>query len=187
MMLESKRLTALFALCAIALSACGGGEDEAIGALLHDVLEDAAEHASEEITAEWLRGEIRRSFGPRVLEIVEHLTDSIEHPKPSWRERKIKSVADLERAPHHSLLVAAADKFHNLQALIRDFRKEGDALWSRFNPEAGKSGVVGYYRGLADVFARRFPSELSNELGEAVMTLQELTGERGAWPPARAI
>ena len=161
----------------------GGTEDEAIGALLHDVLEDAAEHAGEEITVEWLRDEIRRSFGPKVMEIVEHLTDATGRQKPPWRDRKAKYVADLEDAPEHALLVSAADKFHNVQSLVRDYRRHGDALWARFNAEAGKSGLIGYYRALSDVFARRLPGALSNDLGRAISTLEQLAGQRGTWPP----
>lgn len=164
----------------------GGDEDQAIGALLHDALEDAAEHASEEVTVEWLREEIRRNFGHNVMAIVEHLTDSTGRHKPSWRARKTKYVAELEHAPNHALLVSAADKFHSVQSLMRDYKRDGEALWSRFNPEAGKSGVVGYYRAVADIFARRFPGDLSNELSQAVTTLEQMTGERGTWPPAAA-
>ena len=161
----------------------GGDEDQAIGGLLHDVLEDAAEHAGEQITVEWLREEIRQSFGPKVREIVEHLTDATERAKPSWRSRKTKYVVDLEQAPPHALLVSAADKLHNVQSLLRDYRRHGDELWARFNPEAGKSGVIGYYSALADVFSRRMPGALSEELSRAVTALQEITGERSAWPP----
>jgi (p)ppGpp synthase/HD superfamily hydrolase len=162
----------------------GGGEDEAIGAILHDVLEDAAEHAAQEVTVDWLRDEIQRNFGPKVMEIVEHMTDATERHKPSWLSRKTKYIADLEHAPAPALLVSAADKLHNVQSLLRDYRRQGDALWARFNPEAGKSGMIGYYRALADVLGRRLPGALSNELGRAVTTLEEMTGERGAWPPA---
>jgi (p)ppGpp synthase/HD superfamily hydrolase len=165
----------------------GGGEDEAIGAILHDVLEDAAEHAAQEVTVEWLRDEIRRSFGAKVMDIVEHMTDATGRDKPSWLTRKTKYVADLEHAHEPALLVSAADKLHNVQSLLRDYRRQGDALWARFNPEAGKSGVIGYYRALADVLGRRLPGALSHELSRAVTTLEEMTGERGMWPPAASI
>ena len=161
----------------------GGGEDEAIGAVLHDVLEDAAEHAAEDVTVDWLRDEIRRSFGDKVMAIVEHMTDATGREKPSWRTRKTKYVATLEHAPEPVLLVSAADKLHNVQSLLRDYRRQGDELWARFNPEAGKSGVLGYYRALADVLGRRLPGALTSELGRAVATLEEITGEQGAWPP----
>ncbi len=161
----------------------GGSEDEAIGAILHDVLEDAAEHAPKEVTVEWLRDEIRRSFGDTVLGIVEHMTDATGWDKPSWRERKTKYVAALELAPEPALLVSAADKLHNVQSVLHDYRRQGDKLWARFNPEAGKSGVIGYYRALANVLHRRLPGPLSSELERAVTALEEITGEQGAWPP----
>ena len=58
----------------------GADETEAIGALLHDVVEDCG-------GAERLR-EIEREFGPAVAKIVEGCTDTDEMPKPPWRERK---------------------------------------------------------------------------------------------------
>ena len=58
----------------------GGDGDMAIGALLHDSLEDA--HDPKE--AERRRGVIEERFGEQVLEIVEACTDTTEHPKPDW-------------------------------------------------------------------------------------------------------
>src|SRR5580692_11119620 len=58
----------------------GGDEDQAIGALLHDVVEDCG-------GAPMLR-EVRRRFGDRVAKIVDGCTDSDIEPKPPWRERK---------------------------------------------------------------------------------------------------
>src|SRR6266852_8343639 len=68
----------------------GGSEDEAIGALLHDVVEDHPH----EVTFE----EIRRRFGPAVATIVEGCSDSSTHPKPPYRERKEAYIAHLETA-----------------------------------------------------------------------------------------
>lgn len=46
-------------------------------------------------------------------------------------------------------------KLHNVRALQRDYRAVGDALWGRFNPEAGRDGTLGYYRGLVMAYAQR--------------------------------
>src|SRR5213080_4086020 len=60
----------------------GGNETEAIGALLHDVVEDCG--GAERLT------EIRHRFGEGVSRIVDGCTDTDETPKPPWRERKQK-------------------------------------------------------------------------------------------------
>ena len=51
------------------------------------------------------------------------------------------------RSDASTLLVSACDKLHNVRAIVRDYRLLGDDLWSRFSPEAGMQGTVGYYRG----------------------------------------
>ena len=82
-----------------------------------------------------------------------------------------------------ALRVSAADKFHNVNALVRDYRRDGDALWDRFNPEAGKRGTLGYHRALANVFQRRMAGALADDLNRSMQSLEELTGEVAAWPP----
>ena len=59
----------------------GGDEDEAIGALLHDVIED------QDVTAP----ELEEKFGLRVAEIVEGCTDGVPDEsgqKPPWRAQR---------------------------------------------------------------------------------------------------
>lgn len=158
----------------------GGSETEAIAALLHDTIEDAPA----DIAAAGVRKLIRESFDEDVLEIVEHCTDSDVQPKPPWRERKTRYLAALEHAPASALRVSAADKLHNVQSLIRDYRAHGEALWGRFNPEAGRAGILGYYRALAEAFKVRMPGALAEDLDRAVTTLEVLAGEPGEWPPA---
>ena len=152
-----------------------GSETEAIAALLHDALEDAPP----DFDAHRVREIITVRFGLEVLAIVEHCTDTTEQPKPLWRTRKRRYIEEAEHAPPSAMKVSAADKLHNVRSLIRDYRRLGDALWSRFNPDASQSGVLGYYRALADIYLRRMPGSLADELDRAVRELEELTGERG--------
>jgi GTP pyrophosphokinase len=55
---------------------CGAGENEAIGALLHDAGEDAGGKARIE--------DIRIRFGNPVARIVLGCTDTLKSPKPEW-------------------------------------------------------------------------------------------------------
>src|SRR5262245_52000348 len=67
----------------------GANEAEAIGALLHDSVEDAkGEPAS-------VRAEIRQRYGPEVLAIVDGCTDTDRRRKPPWRKRKKRYLAHL--------------------------------------------------------------------------------------------
>ncbi len=157
----------------------GGSESEAIGALLHDALEDAPD----DLPAGRVQTIIREQFGEDVLSIVEHCSDTTEQPKPPWRERKAGYIAAAEHSPRPAMIVSAADKLHNLRALIRDFRRHGDTLWDRFNPEAGSSGTLGYHRALVEIYQRRMPGALSDELARALSELEQLVGQPGVWPP----
>ena len=96
----------------------GGGEDEVIAALLHDVAEDAGGQEALD--------EIRAKFGMGVAAIVEGCTDTLEKPKPKWRPRKEAYVEHLQGAPPSVRLVAAADKLHNARAILKDYRAIGD-------------------------------------------------------------
>ena len=159
----------------------GGTEDEAIAALLHDVLEDA----TPELGVDELRKIIHEQFGPDVLAIVEHCSDTTERPKPPWRERKQRYIEAARHTPQSALIVSAADKLHNLRALLRDHRRDGDDLWSRFNPEAGRTGTLAYHRALAEIYLTRFPSPLTEDLNRALVELEDWVGERASWPPPK--
>jgi GTP pyrophosphokinase len=156
----------------------GGTEDEAIGGLLHDTLEDAPT----DLRVTELRRVINEQFGPDVLAIVEHCSDTTEHPKPPWRQRKQRYIDAAQHAPASAVLVSAADKLHNLRALLRDHRQMGDQLWARFNPGAGRTGTLAYYRALADIYLKRFPSPLTEDLTRALVELEDWVGERAFWP-----
>lgn len=140
-----------------------GSEDQAIGGLLHDAAEDQG-------GAETLE-EIRQRFGDAVAEIVHDCTDAWTEPKPKWRPRKEAYLAKLPMKPAQSLLVSLADKTHNAEAILFDFRVLGDGLWPRFN--GGAKGTRWYYKALVDVFASAMPGRLSDRLARAVAGFSE--------------
>jgi (p)ppGpp synthase/HD superfamily hydrolase len=114
----------------------GGNEDEAIAALLHDAVEDQGGLPTLE--------EIRRRFGQTVADIVEGCTDAVDSPKPPWRPRKEAYLARLQKASPSVRLVSAADKLHNARAILREYRRAGESLWSHFR--GGREGTLWYYR-----------------------------------------
>jgi GTP pyrophosphokinase len=113
----------------------GGNEDTAIAALLHDSVEDQGGAP--------VREEIRRRFGSTVVEIVDGCTDTDVSPKPPWRERKERQLAHAATARHEVRLVLAADKLHNLRALMRDYRVAGETIWESFR--GGRDGTLWYF------------------------------------------
>jgi (p)ppGpp synthase/HD superfamily hydrolase len=136
----------------------GGNEDQAIAALLHDAAED---QGGEETLIK-----IRARFGEAVAAIVADCTDAWIEPKPPWRARKEAYVAALAHKPSASLLVSLADKTHNAEAILFDYRVLGNDLWDRFN--GGADGTRWYYGALDNVFASVMPGKLSDRLSRAV-------------------
>ncbi len=159
----------------------GANEDEAIGALLHDAIEDAPQ----DLGPEWVRVWIRNRFGPAVLAIVEGCTDTDQQPKPPWRTRKEAYVKHVAHASPSVLLVSAADKLQNTRAILRDFRAIGDRVWERFRnaDEPRARSVIGYYRGLVHAFrVHGEHAALVDELDSVVKTIEDATGIKGQWP-----
>ncbi len=158
----------------------GGGEDEAIAALLHDAIEDAGGPAR--------RDDIRARFGDEIVRIVEACSDSDGENKAPWEERKRAYIGHLVVSPDpKARLVTACDKLHNARSVLADYRNLGARLWGRFN--GGRDGTLWYYRSLADEFARGGPAAVASEIGRAVSELEELVraaeSDWNAWPPFR--
>src|SRR5436190_2611316 len=156
----------------------GADETEAIAALLHDAVEDCG-------GAKRLR-DIKRKFGKAVAKIVEGCTDTDQTPKPPWLARKEAYIAHLRHAPVSTQIVSAADKLHNLRAILMDYRTERDKLWSRFN--GGKEGTPWYYAALLEAFpgGKRLASLLA-ELERTLTALEAIAngGRRVKHPPAK--
>ncbi len=139
----------------------GGDEDQAIAAMLHDAVEDGGGRAMLE--------RIARRFGPRVAEIVEGCSDSVDiDPTEGWIERKRRYLAHLPGVSDDAILrVALADKVHNARSIVRDYREEGHALWERFTQKTARDQLW-YYDGLLAFFERRRPGPLTQDLRRAV-------------------
>jgi HD domain-containing protein len=139
----------------------GGGEDEAIAAMLHDSVEDGGGPA--------LLAQIEAVFGADVATIVAGCSDSIETDlEHSWVERKARYLEHLPEVGDDRILrVALADKVHNARSIIRDYREEGHVLWARFTQKT-KRDQLWYYSGLLRFFEERRPGPLTEDLRRAV-------------------
>lgn len=142
----------------------GGGEDEAVAALLHDAIEDQGGDAT--------RQRIRAQFGDHVVEIVDGCTDAETLPKPPWEARKQAHLEKIRNAPPSVLLVTAADKLHNARSILTDLRRLGDDLWPRFS--GGRVGTLWYYRSIVELLRLRVPDELFEELERTVSEIERL-------------
>lgn len=139
----------------------GGDEEQAIAALLHDVIEDCG--VTKELIAD--------RYGQRVARIVDACTDAAVIPKPPWRPRKEAHIAKVIDQPADVKLVIAADKLHNANSILRNRRRAsiGNAVWDRFS--AKRADVIWYYRSMAAALATNWQSDLLYELDSAVREL----------------
>ena len=148
----------LLQVCGIALEN-GADEDEAIAALLHDVMED------QNVTEQ----ELAARFGPQVAAIVAGCSASASTEKAPWRERKEAYIAHVLTASPSVRLVSSCDKLHNARAILADYQELGEALWGRFN--ASSTDILWYYQSLANAF-----QEAPQRQGEAASrAVQQLT------------
>ena len=113
---------------AVILSEYTTDENTIIGGLLHDTIEDTS----------YIKQEMINDFGEKVAEIVcgvseEQIRDG---KKLSWKERKNSYIERLKKAPNESLMVAAADKIHNLSSILRE-QENAEQLFSS-NPITAK-------------------------------------------------
>ena len=126
-------------------------EDVAIGALLHDAVEDQGHKID--------LAEIKDRFGERVHRIVRECSDAIVTEegaeKRPWRERKEAYLRATATKSRDTLLVSCADKLHNARSILFDFDRIGDQIWERFT--ASKDETVWYYAELAAAFEKAWP------------------------------
>ncbi len=170
---ETPYLAHVLGVCALVLHD-GGNEDEAIGALLHDVLEDHPE----ELGAE----EIETRFGSTVADIVRSCTDTPPDyeggPKPPWRERKEHYLAELLHATLAAQRVSLADKLDNVREIIVDLRKDDPTVWCRFT--VGRDLQLWYYRGVLEVLQFNWRGGfLLSEYERTLRDLEVLAAETG--------
>jgi (p)ppGpp synthase/HD superfamily hydrolase len=170
---DTPYISHLLAVTAITLDH-GATENEAIAALLHDAVEDQGGKETLE--------EIRRQFGNQVAEIVAACSDADELPKPPWRERKEAFVERLRTEPYSVRLVVAADKLHNVNDVLRNYRILGDDLWRHF--KGGRDGTIWYYGAVVDALNQAATSDekqlnaLIQEISDSLSMLKQAVAEQ---------
>lgn len=128
----------IFAVTALVMT-YGGNTDEIVGALLHDVVEDAG----------YSLDDIRAKFGDEVADIVDTVSERGKG-EVSYKDRKRDYAARLEAGSESALFVSLCDKTHNLETTLNDLRDELP-VWEHFDPAT----FEWYYGLLLDVYEKR--------------------------------
>lgn len=156
----------------------GGDTEQAIAALLHDVIEDGGASFA---------GEIEKQFGKRVLALVDACTDGTAEDKAKvktpeakhtdWQERKRRYLDRLKTEGNDALLVTACDKLHNARAIVTDLEQVGSAVFDRFT--AGREGTLWYYDSTLEILRER-ESSVAEPLAVALARMHELSEPLGS-------
>jgi (p)ppGpp synthase/HD superfamily hydrolase len=149
----------------------GGGEDQAVAALLHDTIGDG------KVTESDLSGK----FGPEVARLVFAFTDPPLPPGADWtatRKAYLEKLATLDEA---ALFVIACEELHEISDLMIDQRFKGPAAWKRFAAPA--MSVFWYFRELLQVLYKKLSAEryrpLVAEFGGQVKEMSGIVFEEG--------
>ena len=146
----------------------GANETEAIGALLHDTVEDCG--GAQRLC------DIREKFGDNVAAIVDGCTDTYESPKPTWLERKRTYIEHLKQSDSSTRLVSASDKLNNTRTILAELRRHGLDVFERFSGKM--DGTLWYYRTLVTTFRRhRDHADLIDELDRVVSEIEKFARE----------
>lgn len=129
-------------------------EDIVIAGLFHDVLEDVPGQT---------RDHIARDFGDRVADIVVGVTHNAE---VDWKTSRTDYLNMLRSGSQESLMVACADKIHNITANIEGVRREGEQFWSYFS--APKQEYKWFYESALSIAHERLENPIVDDLSRVV-------------------
>ena len=118
-------------------------EEVIAAAALHDVVEDTP------VTLE----RIREQFGERVADLVGIESENKREGIPkveTWKIRKEENLLREFQAPREAKMIMLADKVSNMRATLADFRREGTAIWDKFNMK-DEAQQAWYYKSVAKV------------------------------------
>jgi len=147
------------------LSQAVASEDVVVAGILHDTIEDSVDE--KKVTKEMLA----KRFGLPVAELVDSVTE--KDKGLSWIERKEFALEEIKAFSHDSLLLKSADVISNNTELLRDYKREGDKTFERFN--APKEESIKHTLQVIRTIVEGWPdSPLAQELTLIASKLQEI-------------
>ncbi len=126
-------------------------EDLIVAALLHDTLEDT----------DYTREELNEDFGPVITAIVESVTNPPTQQGESWVETKKRYLKKLKDASNEALIVAAADKIHNMRTMVEAYYDKEDELLADFGGSLSERLMM--YQEISNIFNRKLNNAILSE------------------------
>lgn len=128
-------------------------EDAIVSAWLHDTLEDTG----------YTKEELEEDFGREVKKIVEAVTEPKEKggKKLSWTESKEAYNEQLKTGPDESLIIAAADKIHNMRSIVEEYHDNHKAFLKDFPGDLNERALR--YQNLSNILNRRLTNDIIAE------------------------
>lgn len=145
-------------------------EDVIIAGLLHDTLEDVPSYTEEKLRAE---------FGDRVCRIVKEVSENYTEEEKlfpykrsdSWLVRKEGYLHGLRDDSEEALLVAGADKIHNMRSFLDEYAVHQEKVWAYFR--TNKERMLWFYGEATSIIETRLSHPLSVELRKVFQELKE--------------
>lgn len=128
-------------------------ESAIVAAWLHDTLEDT----------DYSESELEGDFGEDVLKIVKAVTEPKVKGKKklTFADRKTAYNEQLKTGPLEALIVAAADKIHNMRSIVEEYHDNHKAFLRDF-PGSLDERALGY-QDLSNILNRRLQNDIIAE------------------------
>lgn len=137
--------------------------------ILHDTLEDVKYYSPKKL---------KKDFDEKILHIVQEVSEN-KNPripfdeKATWEKRKTDYVENLKNASFEGLMVAAADKIHNMNSFIRMHKKMGENIWQKFNAP-NKQKILWYYEEIFKILKEKLKNNITNEYHKTLISFQKI-------------
>ena len=128
-------------------------EDVIVAALLHDTVEDT----------DYTFDELQEDFGVETREIVESLSEpaSTSDKPVSWIEKKKQYAKKLKKASEEALIIAAADKIHNLRMMVEQNHDDHARFLAIFGDKVVER--LAGYEAISNALNSRLKSDILHE------------------------
>ncbi len=133
------------------------GENTIIAGLLHDTIEDT----------DYTLAELEEDFGCEVCTIVKEVSvpasDELSQAadREDWKEKHTRYVAQLKNASEAALIVAAADKIHNIRAIIEEYYGDRTRFQKDFGGTENERLMI--YQSIGNILNSRLENDIVHE------------------------